>query len=46
MKLFKVATASALALASAGSLAAARGSIDLRSGSGFVGLVARGRRRG
>jgi hypothetical protein len=46
MKLFEVATASALALASAGSLAAARGSIDLSSGSGFVGPVARRRRRG
>jgi len=37
MKLSRVATASALALASAGSFAAALGSIDLSSGSGFFG---------
>jgi hypothetical protein len=37
MKLSKVATASALVLASAGSFAAALGSIDLSSGSGFFG---------
>src|SRR4249920_394250 len=37
MTLSKVAAASALALASAGSFAAALGSIDLSSGSGFFG---------
>jgi len=37
MKLSQVAAASALVLASAGSLAAALGSIDLSSGSGFFG---------
>ena len=37
MTLSKVATASALVLASAGSFAAALGSIDLSSGSGFFG---------
>ena len=37
MKLSRVATASALVLASAGSFAAALGSIDLSSGSGFFG---------
>jgi hypothetical protein len=37
MKLAKVAVASTLALASAGSFAAALGSIDLSSGSGFFG---------
>jgi hypothetical protein len=37
MKLAKVAAASALVLASSGSFAAALGSIDLSSGSGFFG---------
>src|SRR6476620_6842939 len=37
MKLAKVAVASALVLASAGSFSAALGSIDLSSGSGFFG---------
>ena len=37
MKLAKVAAVSTLALASAGSLAATLGSIDLSSGSGFFG---------